>query len=89
MALNNFIQITYSNIKADIEYFLRGQHNKGQILYSPASPYGQILSVLENLHQLSFLYLKNAINQFDLGDNNSMNERIIRKAGKSASSGKK
>jgi len=80
MALNNFIQITYSNIKADIEAFLRVQHNKGQILYSPASPYGQILSVLENLHQLSFLYLKNAINQFDLGDNNSMNERIIRNA---------
>jgi hypothetical protein len=80
MALNNFIQITYSNIKADIEAFLRTQHNKGSILYSPASPYGQILSVLENLHQLSFLYLKNAINQFDLGDNNSLNQRIIRNA---------
>jgi hypothetical protein len=80
MALNNFIQITYSNIKADIETFLRNEHNKGNILYSPASPYGQILSVLENLHQLSFLYLKNAINQFDLGDNNSINERIIRNA---------
>lgn len=80
MALNNFIQITYSNIKADIETFLRGQHNKGNILYSPASPYGQILSVLENLHQLSFLYLKNAIIQFDLGDNNTLNERIIRNA---------
>ena len=80
MALNNFIQITFSNIKIDIEYFLKNQHNKGSILYSPASPYGQILSVLENLHQLSFLYLKNAINQFDLGDNNSLNERIIRNA---------
>jgi hypothetical protein len=80
MALNNFIEITFTNIKTDIEYFLKNQHNKGNILYSPASPYGQILSVLENLHQLSFLYLKNAINQFDLGDNNSLNERIIRNA---------
>jgi len=76
----NFIEITYSNIKAEIEAFLRIQHNKGQLLFSPASPYGQILSVLENLHQLSFLYLKNAINQFDILDSNSLNERIIRNA---------
>lgn len=76
----NFIQITFSNIKADIEAFLQQQHNKGSILFSPASPYGQILYVIENLHQLSFLYLKNAINQFDLGENNSLNDRIIRNA---------
>jgi hypothetical protein len=50
------------------------------LLFSPASPYGQILSVLENLHQLSFLYLKNAINQFDILDSNSLNERVIRNA---------
>ncbi len=76
----NFIEITYSNIKREIEQYLRVQHNKGSILYSPASPYGQILDVVENLHQLSFLYLKNTINEFDLGDNNSLNERIIRNA---------
>jgi hypothetical protein len=76
----NFIEITYNNIKGEIESFLRAQHNKGSILYSPASPYGQILSVLENLHQLSFLYLKNAINQFDILDSNSLNERVIRNA---------
>jgi hypothetical protein len=76
----NFIEITYSNIKNEIELFLRAQHNKGQVLFSPASPYGQILSVLENLHQLSFLYLKNAINQFDILDSNSLNERVIRNA---------
>jgi hypothetical protein len=76
----NFIEITYSNIKADIERYLKREHNKGNILFSPASPYGQILHVLQNLHQLSFLYLKNAITQFDLGDNNALNERIVRNA---------
>jgi hypothetical protein len=76
----NFVEITYGNIKSEIELFLRAQHNKGQLLFSPASPYGQILSVLENLHQLSFLYLKNAINQFDILDSNSLNERVIRNA---------
>jgi len=76
----NFIQITFSNIRADIEAYLKQEHNKGSVVFSPASPYGQILYVLENLHQLSFLYLKNAINQFDLGINNSQNDRIIRNA---------
>lgn len=75
-----FIEITFNNIKSEIERFLKTEHNKGNLLFSEASPYGQILSVLENLHQLSFLYLKNAINQFDLSDPNSVNERIIRNA---------
>jgi hypothetical protein len=75
-----FVEISFSNIKGEIERFLKAEHNKGSILYSPASPYGQILSVLENLHQLSFLYLKNSIVQFDLSEPNSLNERIIRNA---------
>ena len=54
----NFVTITFQNIKSEIESFLKNEHNKGNILFSPASPYGQILSVIENLHQLSFLYLK-------------------------------
>jgi hypothetical protein len=76
----NFVSITYSDIKTEIEYYLKQQHIKGNILYSVSSPYGQILSVLENLHQLSFLYLKNSINQFDLGLQNSINERVIKNA---------
>ena len=76
----NFIEITFSNIKGEIERFLRGEHNKGNLLFSPASPYGQILSVLQNLQQMSYLYLKNTIDQFDLGAVNSNNERVIRNA---------
>ena len=52
----NFVTITFQNIKREIETFLRTEHVKGNILFSPASPYGQVLSVIENLHQLSFLY---------------------------------
>lgn len=73
-----FVEISFSNIKAEIERFLRDEHNKANTLYSPASPYGQILSVLQNLHQLSFLYLKNAIKKFDITGPNSNNELIIR-----------
>lgn len=75
-----FVEISFANIKAEIERFLRTEYNKASVLYSPASPYGQILKVLQNLHQLSFLYLKNTIKQFDLSQPNSENERIIRNA---------
>jgi len=75
-----FVEISFSAIKDEIERFLRTEHNKASILYSPASPFGQILSVVENLHQLAFLYLKNSISQFDLSDPNSLNELVIRNA---------
>lgn len=77
MALK-FIDITFSNIKRSIENYLKQEHNKGNILFSVASPYGQILSVIENLHQLSFLYLKNTISQFDLLDPSVTNDRAVR-----------
>ena len=75
-----FTEITFQNIKSQITRFLQQEHNKASVLFSPASPYGQILSVVENLHQLSFLYLKNSINQFDLSDPNSNNRTVIRNA---------
>jgi len=76
----NFTGIRFTKIKQEIETFLTDEYNKANLLFSAASPYGQILSVLENLHQLSFLYLKNTINNFDLSLPNSMNERVIRNA---------
>jgi len=75
-----FVEISFNNIKSEIQRFLSTEHNKASILYSPASPYGQVLNVLENLHQLSFLYLKNSIKQFDLSEPNSLNNIIIRNA---------
>lgn len=80
----NLTEITFSKVKAEIELFLKQEHSKANILYSPASPFGQILVTLENLHQMSILYLKNSIKQFDLSDVNSQNARIIRNAAVSA-----
>ena len=75
-----FVEISFTRVKEEIERYLRSEHAKADILYSPSSPYGQILSVLENLFQLSFLYLKNSIKQFDLTDPASRNERVIKNA---------
>ena len=75
-----FSAIRFTAIKNQIESFLKQEYNKANTLFGPSSPYGQILYVLENLHQLSMLYLKNTINNLDLGDNNEVNERVIRNA---------
>lgn len=75
-----FSSITFSGIKSEIERYLRTEHNKAGVLFSPASPYGQILSVIQNLHQMSIMYLKNAIDQFDLSNPNALNKKVIRNA---------
>jgi hypothetical protein len=80
MPATRFSSISFKGIKDEIERYLTSEFNKASVLYSPASPYGQILSVVENLHQLSILYLKNAINQFDLSNPTSNNIRVIRNA---------
>jgi len=76
----NFIEIRFSDIKREIEKFLKEEYNKASILFSTASPYGQILGVLENLHQLSFLYLKNTLVGLDISQPNNYNERVIKNA---------
>ena len=40
-----FTEISFANIKAEIERFLKKEHNKANTLYSPASPFGQVLNV--------------------------------------------
>jgi hypothetical protein len=80
MANLNLTEITFNNIKTQIETFLKQEYAKSDILYSPASPYGQILLVIQNLFQLSMLYLKNSIKQYDLSDANANNSKVIRSA---------
>jgi len=75
-----FSEITFKKIKAEIEEYLKTEYAKASLLFTKASPFGQILDVIENLYQLSILYLKNSINQFDLSEPNSLNEKIIRNA---------
>lgn len=75
-----FSEISFDNVKNEVELYLKDQYLKADLLYSNASPYGQILSVVENLFQLSILYLKNSIKQFDITDPTSNNERIIKNA---------
>lgn len=79
-----FIEISFQNIKSEIERFLKSEHNKASLLYSPASPFGVILNIIEKLQQNSFLYLKNSLKQLDISNPNALNEKIIRNAAISA-----
>ena len=63
-----FTELSFTRIKGQIEDFLKTEYGKANILFSRASPYGQILSVIENLHQLSMMYLKNILNSFDINN---------------------
>jgi len=79
-----FIEISFQNIKSEIERFLKTEHNKAGLLYSPASPFGIVLNIIEKLQQNSFLYLKNSLKQLDISNPNALNEKIIRNAAISA-----
>jgi hypothetical protein len=73
-----FTEISFTRIKAQVEDFLKAEYGKASILFSKASPYGQILSVIEHLHQLSMMYLKGILNSFDINNNSATNNRVVR-----------
>lgn len=75
-----FSELSFERQKAEIELYLKEEYNKANLLFTNASPYGQILTVLENLHQLSTLYLKKAQNNFDLTQDLTNNPTAIRNA---------
>lgn len=75
-----FSEISYLKLKDQVELYLKQEYQKANILFSNASPYGQILSVIENLHQLSTLYLKKAQNNFDISSGLVGNDNAIRNA---------
>lgn len=76
----NLTEITFPNLKSEIETYLKQEYSKSSVVFDTSSPYGQILLVMQNLFQLSLLYLKNTIKQYDLSELNSNNTRIIRNA---------
>lgn len=76
----NFTQISYENIKAEVESFLRKIYNKASVLYDVSSPFGQLLSVINHHFNLSTLYLKRSIDSFDLSNTASNNKRLVNTA---------
>lgn len=76
----SFSEVSFSKLKSEVEQYVKQQYNKAELLFTNASVYGQILSVLENLKQLSNLYLKKSINKLDLSQNLTNNEVAVKNA---------
>lgn len=76
MALFNFIELQYDKLDKQIKNWLSGVYKRDSITFSPASPHGQILSVIKEFFQQNILYLKNSLSQIDI--ENSGNEKVIR-----------
>jgi hypothetical protein len=73
-----FIEISFQNIKAEVERYLTSKHNKSSISYSPASPYGQLLDVIERMFANGMFYLKSSINSLNiLGRNSNIESNIL------------
>lgn len=88
MAINNttnnsnnnptyFTEISFSNVQKQVQNYLLNLYNKSNILFDVSSPYGQLLSVIENQYTLSLLYLKRSIDQFDLSTTAANNKRLV------------
>ncbi len=75
-----FTEITFAKLKTQIQNYLTQEYSTANILYSEASPFGQLLFVITQLYQLSILYLKNSIAQFDLSGANSNNAAAVKNA---------
>ena len=53
---SKFTEITFQRAKNEIQRYLKSEYAKADILFTNASPYGQILGVIENLHQVKLQF---------------------------------
>jgi len=53
-------------LKGQLESFLVREYNKSGLSFTPASPYGQIISVDTELSNLGYFYLEDALNERNL-----------------------
>ena len=63
MQIINFIETQYDALSQQIKTWLQGQYSKSDIVFSEASPYGQILKVDKELFTHNIIYNKNSVNQ--------------------------
>lgn len=63
MQIIDFIELQYDKLSQQIKTWLQNQYSKSDIVFSEASPYGQILKVDKELFTHNIIYNKNSVNQ--------------------------
>jgi len=71
----NFLSTKYQDLVTQITTWLKTTQNKSDIVFSNASPYGQVINTNEELYSHSILYAKNAINQLSI--DTATDDRVI------------
>ncbi len=75
MQIIDFIEIQYDKLSDQIKKWLQAKYSKSDIVFSEASPFGQILKVDKELFTHNILYNKNSVNQ--LAIDYTTDDRII------------
>jgi hypothetical protein len=62
------LKATVEDILVDTVQYLSGRFNQSKSVFTAASPFGQILIVVENLTQLVFFYIEDAITELNINE---------------------
>lgn len=72
-----FIELRFTQLRNQVNEWVKEKYNKADEVLTPADPYGQIISAVEMVFQNSMLYLKNIVSQFDITNPRNNNLKMI------------
>lgn len=76
MAFFDFIDLKFDNLVAQIQNYLRSVFNRSDESFSNASPFGQVVSVEQEIYQQNVIYQKNVVRNFIIDE--ADNQKAIR-----------
>jgi len=71
----NFLSTKYQDLVTQMTTWLKQSQNKSDIVFSNASPYGQVVTANEELYSHGILYAKNAVQQYSI--DTATDDRVI------------
>lgn len=75
MPVFSFIELQYDKLSEQIKSWLKSTYSKSDIVFTEASPFGQILKVDKELFTQNIIYNKNSVNQISI--DTATDDRII------------
>ena len=73
MAFFKFIDLKFEQLNNQINNYVRNVYSTSSEIFSNASPFGQILSVLKEFYQFTILYQKNIVRNLDVDTATNIN----------------
>jgi hypothetical protein len=73
-----FVEAKFTVLRSNVQTYLQELYSKANEVFSPASPYGHVLTAVEMIFHVQLASIKNIVNQYDLSNPDNLNERTIR-----------